>query len=294
MINKTSEVYEIKKGDWSEDLDIMRTIEEFDLLVAAFKEKTKKECADIELVNTNPGIMDNKLGGIPFIPIGEEIPRSKDGEFMPLIMQINLAEAALPDWPQKGILEIFGADIYRTVPNEWAVRVFDGSLQHRSEDELPQIITSITDRARGIIIGRKETYMPLNDYRFDACIKELIRKTYGDEILPCNYIDDYFEKNFDLGEHRIRSGVIRKVSWVDLLFQNTQCDITLGGYADYTQTDPRTYSKSDYTECLFKIDSCYDSAKLYIGDAGIISGIIRREDLAEGRLDKAEISWDCC
>ena len=70
--------------------------------------------------------------------------------------------------------------------------------------------------------------------------------------------------------------------------------ITLGGYADFTQQDPRTSSSSlaNLTECLIKIDSeGYD--KLQIGDAGIISIFISKEDLESANFQKAVLDWDC-
>ena len=70
--------------------------------------------------------------------------------------------------------------------------------------------------------------------------------------------------------------------------------LMLGGYADFTQTDPRDYNASkEQTECLFKIDSCY-SETLNIGDAGIMVGLITPEDLKNGNLSNTFTSWDCC
>ena len=71
--------------------------------------------------------------------------------------------------------------------------------------------------------------------------------------------------------------------------------MTLGGYADFTQTDPRAYEKekTTLTECLLKVDSCGDY-EFYIGDSGILSVLISKEDLEQCRFENAVLDWDCC
>ena len=66
----------------------------------------------------------------------------------------------------------------------------------------------------------------------------------------------------------------------------------LGGYADFTQDDPR-YPEDNRDFCLFKLDSLLHES-LYIGDCGILTVTISPEDLKSGNVDKAVVDWDCC
>ena len=58
------------------------------------------------------GIADSHLGGIPYVPHDKAIPASKDGYQLWLCAQINFAQMPpLPDFPRKGILQIFLSDM---------------------------------------------------------------------------------------------------------------------------------------------------------------------------------------
>ena len=61
-----------------------------DTIVPVLKKMTEKKCYKINLEkNSKPGILDSKINGSPYIPIGEEYPVNKDGKPMSLILQIN-------------------------------------------------------------------------------------------------------------------------------------------------------------------------------------------------------------
>ena len=49
-------------------------------LAEVFKEKTKKECYKVNVVDGEVGILDDKLGGKPYLPVGEEYPKDESGE----------------------------------------------------------------------------------------------------------------------------------------------------------------------------------------------------------------------
>src|SRR5205085_10306136 len=56
------------------------------------------------------GLLRSKLGGVPYLPPGGEIPRMKKTPMM-LLAQINFAEQpALEGFPRKGILQLFVED----------------------------------------------------------------------------------------------------------------------------------------------------------------------------------------
>ena len=70
--------------------------------------------------------------------------------------------------------------------------------------------------------------------------------------------------------------------------------ITLGGYADFTQSDPRYDVKENRDECLFKLDSCGSYDKISIGDSGILFALISQEDIENKNFENAIVDWDCC
>ena len=65
--------------------------------------------------------MDNKIGGKPYLPIGEPYPTGKNGEKLPLLFQVNLKNIDLEGYPQEGILEFFMGDDY---PCEYKIKYF--------------------------------------------------------------------------------------------------------------------------------------------------------------------------
>lgn len=79
----------------------------FKKVIEKFKEVTLKECYKIECIDGEPTILDDKIAGTPYFPIGEEYPLDKDGNPMALLLQVNLKNIDLEKYPKKGILEVF-------------------------------------------------------------------------------------------------------------------------------------------------------------------------------------------
>ena len=67
-------------------------------ILELFKERTKKECYSFEIEEDMPHILDNKIGGRPYIPLGEEYPLDKNGNPMVLLLQINLENIDLKNY----------------------------------------------------------------------------------------------------------------------------------------------------------------------------------------------------
>ncbi len=67
----------------------------------------------------------------------------------------------------------------------------------------------------------------------------------------------------------------------------------IGGYADFTQSDPRENVKEDKSECLVKIDSNLGHG-IMIGDSGIIFALISQKDIENCNFENALVDWDCC
>ena len=61
----------------------MLTIDEiFDDVIEKYKQRTAKKCYKaVKVKNKKPGLKDNKIGGVPYIPKGCTIPKDSNGEY---------------------------------------------------------------------------------------------------------------------------------------------------------------------------------------------------------------------
>ena len=108
-----------------------------------------------------------------------------------------------------------------------------------------------------------------SDYRFEAIAREMD-----------NLDDDLIDKLFDAG-----LGTGSK----------------LGGYAYFTQEDPRPYAKTQLQsqqpwQLLFQMDTQDedDGVEIMWGDCGVGNFFIQPERLALGDFSRVWYSWDCC
>lgn len=57
-------------------------------IISEYRKKTEKECCFINYSDETPNILDDKIGGIPYLPIGEDYPIDKYGNPMALFILI--------------------------------------------------------------------------------------------------------------------------------------------------------------------------------------------------------------
>lgn len=250
--------------------------EKFNKVIEKFKELTKKECYRVELTDEIPDILDNKIGGKPYLPLGEEYPKDNNGNYMPLLLQINLADINLEDYPKTGILEIF-TDKDVEYPCQYAIRYFEDGKEY--QEELPEIDASnyIVNEPSKIELFKDNSYMPVNDYRFVKTMNTVTKEVYGIEVKNFSEIDQLFGDN----------------NWYEV-YQNTITNplISIGGYAEFTQFDPREGKIYDKDECIFKLDSYYGNG-INIGDVGILFVLISQQDIENSNFRNAIVDWDC-
>ena len=112
------------------------------------------------------------------------------------------------------------------------------------------------------------------DYRFENCIKKLVRQDYPEEAENLlENIDDFMDEDGNDwgGGHKI------------------------GGYPGFTQWDPRGEGDS-HDMLLFQLDSdCHNSKdRVLWGDCGIGNFFINREKLKSCDFSDVIYNWDCC
>ena len=72
------------------------------------KKETAKKAISIELKKQKTQLIDSKVGGTPYLPVGAEIPVDDEGKQLTLLAQINCEElVGMEDYPQKGLLQFF-------------------------------------------------------------------------------------------------------------------------------------------------------------------------------------------
>ncbi len=245
-------------------------------ILELFKERTKKECYSFEIEEDMPHILDNKIGGRPYIPLGEEYPLDKNGNPMVLLLQINLENIDLKNYNKEGILEIF-VDRELSWPCEYKIKHFKNNLEYR--EDITEVENMIVQKPLKITLVKEVEHMPISDYRFVDTLSKIIEEVTGNKTNDVFEIEDFFTENdTDMYEEFLN---------MNILFGD------FGGYADFTQTDPRPLEDTpEKTECLFKIDS--DLAdEIMIGDSGIIFGLISKEDIEKERYENTVVDWDC-
>ena len=236
-------------------------------IITEFKQLTEKECYSFKLINEFPDILDDKLGGVPYLPVGEQHPKDKSGKPMPLLIQVNLKNILLENFPNKGILEIFCWQPF-DYPAESEVRYYDENLEYQKDLPLLKYDQYIIDRPYKIELKKTKDYLPVINYNFNDIFCPLYNKYFNKDVnhyYDIDNIDDMLN-NF---EHPAGS---------------------IGGYPDFTQEDPRT--AEEMKECLVKIDS--NLGDLDIGDSGILNVFIHLDDLKKAEFEKSEVYWDCC
>lgn len=254
--------------------------EQLQRLIDEYKKRTECNCCVVEVTEEIPDILDNKIGGVPYLPVGEKYPLDENGEPMALLLQINCKDVSVQDFPQTGILEIFAP---ATLTWPWTCMIRHYPENQKYQTDLPYINFKDFVCLRGYKINTKQgtAYMSTSDYRCDSLVEEITKQVIGKDIKGYFGLNDIFPQ--DGGK-----------SASELFYDEVVGDyVTIGGYADFTQEDIRPREADGMDVCLFKLDSYVDMKKFNIGDAGILCVLMSEEDLKNRNFEKAVLVWDC-
>jgi uncharacterized protein YwqG len=228
----------------------------------------------------------SKVGGAPWWPPGEPLPRDANDQPLALLAQVDLGE--LPgsglDLPAQGLLQFFIAtDTYLGL----------------------ELDPDPSPAALGGPRGHRVVYWPdasgptqavplatAGELPLDPARPLRMHFHAGTEVL--NLHDARFEALFDGGltaalqRHGEPEGLdadaLRDVLWE----HDTGPGHKLGGYPNFTQGDPR--GRTDL-ELLFQLDS--DDGVMW-GDCGVGNFFITDADLARRDFSRVLYRWDCC
>ncbi|KAK9881476.1 hypothetical protein WA026_016360 [Henosepilachna vigintioctopunctata] len=237
----------------------------------AFKVKT---ATDLKLWHS-------KVGGMPYLPVGEKYPCDSKGYPLTFLMQINFSEIPpLLDYPTEGILQFYinetddlmGLD-FDNPTNQEGFRVLYFQTIENDESKLQSGVPNSESNSedytgcgpldKNCILGmefyREKQYITPFDYRFDKSIS--FAHDYD--------IVDVYQEALGTSGHRI------------------------GGYPHFTQTDPRVnHEEFQEYELLVQLDS--DGNGILWGDMGIGAFFIHPNDLKDCNFSKVLYNWDCC
>jgi uncharacterized protein YwqG len=245
-------------------------------------EKLKLPSVLIKAVPKNDlTLQQSKFGGYACLPADFEYPKDANGNFMYPLAQINFREVPLlENYPRSGYLQFYisgSDDAYGLDLNDpqshknFRVLYFE---EHEVEkymtdfsflDDVMQNNQTPVSGSHALTFSKKVDYVGPGDVRFEETgfLSAIIEK------YPA--IED------DLGE---------------AIYDTFSCDgHKIGGYACFTQTDPRSYSDQfrNYI-LLFQMDS---DDKIMWGDVGIANFFIHPDDLAKKDFSKVMYNWDC-
>lgn len=220
----------------------------------------------------------SKVGGLPYFPKGQSFPIGVDGRPLYFLAQINFSEVPqLTPFPAAGLLQFYIGD-----DDLYGMNFDDGFCQdqfrviYHPDVQLDTNLLheSITCGGYDLLPHHPEECYPLN---FSIEREYLPNTDYQfNDRFGADFFQRFGGKEWEVVEQFGRM----------LRSQGHK----LGGYAYFTQDDPRL--TSDPMMLLLQLDSD-EGMDLMWGDMGVGHFFIRSADLAELRFDRVLYDWDC-
>ncbi|MDM8560117.1 YwqG family protein [Candidatus Parabeggiatoa sp. HSG14] len=231
----------------------------------------------------NLALWQSKFGGFPYLPKNTEYPKDDQGNPLFLLAQINFSEVpCLEGFPQQGILqffiaddELYGIDFDEPLQQE-DFRVIYFSDAQASEEEL------VTDFS----FLPKPEYMPLSSGT--TCSLQFEKK-----IAPVGADDYHFDELFG-NDFFGQFGKNELAIWKEYTEKFPSSGHKIGGYAYFTQNDPRPPSKNPEEEYVLLLQIDTDNpVDIMWGDSGVGNFFIKKADLEKLDFFKVFYNWDC-
>lgn len=244
------------------------------------------------------GLLQSKLLGTPYFPVGASYPLDLNGEPLQLLAQINFAELPmLPDFPTRGVLQFFVSPV-ETGDQVWGMRM--GDDEYFDEDEYLRDLQAgeyfrvlyypdaDSGDPQGVVPPVAIGFLPVN---------QEARLQFREQTGYVTLTDFRFERIFgsdpyDFFEQFGQAGDLVWEQYEDFVGQHSVARV--GGYADFAQEDPRVLAPDEDWLLLLQLDSYTtdDGVEVLWGDAGVGSFHIRREDLRAQDFSRVLYSWD--
>jgi uncharacterized protein YwqG len=239
-------------------------------------------------INADPkdglALEQSKFGHYPCMPAGFDYPKDAEGRYMYPLAQINFAEVPqLAGYPDSGYLQFYISgfdDVYgldfdnpQSQKNFRVLYFEESEVQNYKADfsfldEVLESDMSPVHRPHALHFTKKDEYAGMGDARYENGSKANLLKIAEQYPAIKDELEESLYDSFQANGHKI------------------------GGYAYFTQTDPRGYNdKFRNYVLLFQIDSGDD---IMWGDVGVANFFIHPDDLAKKDFSKVMYNWDCC
>ncbi|WP_113652196.1 YwqG family protein [Pedobacter namyangjuensis] len=243
-----------------------------------FKDKLEKFRLESIKIKATPISEEEKLTftqskflGKPYLPNTIDYPKDKLGNPMILLAQINFAETPhLKNYPTDGILQFFisstewyDMDDYKILFHPYVENEYQTDFSFLTEKLYEE---SPVYREHKLAFEKAVEYGGYEDFRFDMDFNGESYYEYQEKLTD--------EQKAEMD--KILEGAGHKI----------------GGYAYFTQSDPRDYNNSQKDEILLlQIDT---DEEIMFGDSGVGNLFINPKSLKERDFDQAWFNWDCC
>lgn len=226
-------------------------------------------------INFDPlDLKQSKFLGTPFVPEGSIYPMDKSGNPLIMLAQLNFAEIPnLPGFPVEGILQLYvsSTEWWDSSGAEKIVFLTGAEILKPPMEQVPSISL--------------ESYEELPIWKVHSL-------EFNHTIDTGNSEDCQFSVNFggkDYWDFEESLSEAEKKIFEEYFSPKGH---KIGGYADFTQSDPRDYKDSNKNDLqLLQIDT---DDEIMFGDCGIGHIFISPEHLAAENLERAYFYWDCC
>ena len=237
---------------------------------------------------------DSKIGGMPYWDIKKEYPKTKEGENLVLLAQINFEKEQFNDerLPKKGILQFFVKNNWLWMENEEYKVVYHENINNNFNLDTfnklnikttlnPEIDIDVKGEHK-IIFKKNQEAISVDDYHFDTCVWNICSKKYGFDELE---FDEKYCKNENF--------------WGNNLCNNFEFGdgSKLLGYPHFCQFDPRQYDIPNGKDLflLFQLDG-YNNVTPYDSNIrlkdGVLNFFITAKDLENKNFDNVIMHGD--
>lgn len=254
-----------------------------------------------------PGILESKVGGTPYLPRDMAWPLDSKGVGMELLAQVDCAGLeGLPDFPHRGLLQFFFGldDVFGMDFDDPTAQKGFRVLYHETVDP--------TVTAAEVLAKKAEAPKPEGD----ASYYTPLFGVYGIRFAPAEVqrinSQDFRAWDQFLAKWNELHGTDIKTQWDYYRATKISGEFPapkekapyhqMGGYPYFTQEDPRINAGelANLDVLLFQLDSEMlpreqGGGDLVLwGDCGVCNFFINREALRRRDFSRVCYNWDCC
>ncbi len=225
----------------------------------------------------------SKFGGQPYWPMAMPYPRDAHGKPLYLLAQINFAETpALPGYPHQGLLQFFVSD--------------DDLMGLQFGKTLAQTLALNSDGSRARVVFHEQVLEQSAALQTDlpSCEDAEFMPLTAEYALAFSLHQELAAPTDHRFEHLLQGMTLSDSLHEQLYEELSAGGSKLGGYANFTQDDPRHAMLPGKWLLLFQMDSAEEEGvELMWGDCGVANWFIRPDDLARRDFSQVWYNWDC-